>query len=193
METRCLFARRVSSFQITPLLVMKECWAPLWEGRLRNGPMRGPTELLPPTTACCLKSGSLTVNDSCKYLVTSHVISPPSCCSPPTRAYGNPAPVQMLAENAVCQMGANPEPKKGFVLGLSLGSEFKTSSKAICSSWHTNKSLQPDVEDPFQQDVWWNGSQPEARWDSRDLCVSSPTPPRTPLWWEHRLLEVGNH
>jgi len=70
----------------------------------------------------------------CKYLVMSHVISPPLCCSPPPRAYGNPALVWMLAENAMCQMGANSEPQKSFVLGLSLGSEFKTSSKAMCSS-----------------------------------------------------------
>lgn len=93
--------------------------------------MRGPTEpwcsLLHPTTVCCPKFGSVTVKGSCKYLVTSHVISPLSYRSPSPRAYRNPAPAWMLAENAVCQMGANPEPMKGFVLGLSLGSEFKTS------------------------------------------------------------------
>lgn len=131
METGCLFTGRVSSSQITSLPIMKERRAPLREGRLRNGPMRGPTEpwcsLLHLTTACCLKFGSVTVKGSCKYLVTSHVISPLSYRSPSPHAYGNPAPAWMLAENAVCQMGANPEPTKGFVLGLSLGSEFKTS------------------------------------------------------------------
>lgn len=154
MEKGCLLARGVSSFQVISLLEMKEHWVPLWEGRFRNGPRRCPTHpwhsLLTSTTTCCLQFGSLTIKDSYKYLVMSHVISPPSCCSPPpvlTAILG-----RMPVENAECQMGANPEPRKGFVLGLSLGSKSKTSSKAIYSSWHTNKPSHPDMEEPFQRD-----------------------------------------
>lgn len=62
-----------------------------------------------------------------RYFPTIVLLSSPLCLQ-------QSSPTRMLAENTVCQMGANPEPKKGFVLGLSLGSEFKTSGKAMCSS-----------------------------------------------------------
>lgn len=93
---------------------------------LRLVPLRPGT-----ASCCCLRFGSLTTKASCKYLVRSHVISPAWCCSFPHPVLRQ---CRMLAENIVCRMGANPDPKKGFVLGLSLGSVFKTSGKAICSS-----------------------------------------------------------
>lgn len=95
--------REFSSLQIPSLFILTQDQAPLWEGRMRKWPrsyVRCLSALAQPPTSSnpcvtdrcdwrcsalqsCLKFGSLTPKDCCKYLVTSHVISPPSCSPPP--------------------------------------------------------------------------------------------------------------
>lgn len=117
--------------------------------------------LLPPTAACWLKFGSLALKDSCKYLVTSHVMSPLLCFWHGGRAACIRWEQALHPSRALCGIVAGP----------------LTARQALCSSWCTHHC--PRLSLPAGCAV--EPCQPEAERASHASSLPALTPLGQPL------------